>query len=471
MYSRLKSGYGILTATLTSDVFDVTSITSYYRFKQTDLSNVSGEAYPASFSQLADYRQTAEELRFQSKWDGPVNMLFGLFASSNKFIFNTDAYIFPVPVSPVTNTYTTFKRDNGFSGSSMSAFGEVTANLTDTIELAGGARWSYEARNSYQASLPAHVAFAGAFPAGLRLDDRYRETDLSPQVTLRYKPSRDLTFYAAYKEGFKAGGFNISQTLTPAATVEAGEYGAERARGGEVGARAILMGGALSLNATAYYYDYLDLQVQNFDPVTIGQVVANAGTLRVKGIEGDFNWRSGGFSLRGAAAFNDAKYKDYVGQCYGGQTVAAGCNLLAGPGGAFTSQDYDGRTPPKAPRFAGRIGASYDLPLTASGWTLQMSSDVTYTGKYHFTDTLRPDGIQSAFTKIDAALRLNGPDDRWTIGLIGRNLTNELVVTAANDIPFAGGTGTGTAGPGVLADMSAFVDNPREIYVEVGFKF
>jgi outer membrane receptor protein involved in Fe transport len=460
MYSRLKSGYAILTATLTSDVFDVTSITSYYRFRQTDLNNVSGEAYPASFSQLADYRQTAEELRFQSKWDGPINVLFGLFASSNKFIFNTDAYIFPVPISPVTDTYTTFKRDNGFTGSSMSAFGEVTANLSDSLELAGGARWSYESRDSFQASLPAHVAFAGAFPAGLRLDDRYRETDVSPQVTLRYKPSRDLTFYAAYKEGFKSGGFNISQTLTPAATVAAGEYGAERARGGEVGARAILMDGALSLNATAYYYDYLDLQVQNFDPVTIGQVVANAGTLRVKGIEGDFNWRSGGFSLRGAAAFNDAKYKDYIGQCYGGQTAAQGCTLVSG-----TSQNYDGRTPPKAPRFAGRIGASYDMPLTDSGWTLQLSSDVSYTGKYNYTDTLRPDAVQKAYTKIDAALRVNGPDDRWTIGLIGRNLTDKLVVTAANDIPFAGGT------PGVLADMSAFVDNPREIYVEVGFKF
>lgn len=476
MYSRLKSGYGILTATLTSDVFDVTSITSYYRFRQTDLNNVSGEAYPATFSQLADYRQTSEELRFQSKWDGSVNVLFGLFASSNKFIFNTDAYIFPLPVTPGTATYTTFKRDNGFSGSSMSAFGEVTANLTDSIELAGGARWSYESRDSYQASLAANPAFAAAFPAGLRVDDRYRESDVSPQVTLRYKPSRDLTFYAAYKEGFKSGGFNISQTLTagmaPQQRVAAGQYGAERARGGEVGARAILMGGALSLNATAYYYDYLDLQVQNFDPVTIGQVVANAGTLRVKGIEGDFNWRSGGFSLRGAAAFNDATYKDYIGQCYGGQTVAAGCNLLApAPGAAYTSQDYDGRTPPKAPRFAGRIGASYDMPLTDSGWTLQLSSDVSYTGKYNFTDTLRPDAVQKAYTKIDAALRVNGPDDRWTIGLIGRNLTNKLVVTAANDIPFAGGTGTGGTGTGVLADMSAFVDNPREIYVEVGFKF
>lgn len=472
MYSRLKSGFGILTATLTSDVFDVTSITSYYRFKQTDLNNVSGEAYPATFSQLADYRQTSEELRFQSKWDGPVNVLFGLFASSNKFIFNTDAYIFPLPAVAAGTTYVTFKRDNGFSGSSMSAFGEVTANLTDSLELAGGARWSYESRNSFQQSLAANPAFGAAFPGGLRLDDRYRETDVSPQVTLRYKPSRDLTFYAAYKEGFKSGGFNISQTLTPAATVAAGEFGAERARGGEFGARAILMGGALSLNATAYYYDYLDLQVQNFDPVTIGQVVANAGTLRVKGIEGDFNWRSGGFSLRGAAAFNDATYKDYVGQCYGGQTIAQGCNLLApAPGAAFTSQDYDGLTPPKAPRFAGRLGASYEVELSGSGLRLEASGDMSYSSKYNFSDTLRPDAVQPSFTKFDASLRLKGPEDRWSLALIGRNLSNKYIVTGGSEIPFTGGTGTGTAGPGVLSDLSAFVDNPREFYIEASVKF
>ncbi|MBY0300622.1 MULTISPECIES: hypothetical protein [Sphingomonas] len=79
--------------------------------------------------------------------------------------------------------------------------------------------------------------------------------------------------------------------------------------------------------------------------------------------------------------------------------------------------------------------------------------------------------VQKGYAKLDAALALNGPDERWTLSVIGRNLTNKLVVTAANDIPFAGGTGTGTAGPGVTADMSAFVDNPREVFVELAFKF
>lgn len=153
------------------------------------------------------------------------------------------------------------RRDERLTGTSLSGFGELTANLSDQLELAAGARWSGESRNSFQESLPAHLGFATAFPGGLRLDDRYREDDFSPQATLRFKPNRDLTFYAAYKEGFKSGGFNISQTLTAAATVAAGQYNAERARGGEIGARAILLDSALSLNATGYLYDYIDLQV------------------------------------------------------------------------------------------------------------------------------------------------------------------------------------------------------------------
>lgn len=98
----------------------------------------------------------------------------------------------------------------------------------------------------------------------------------------------------------------------------------------------------------------------------MAQVVDNAGRLRVKGIEGDFNWRMGAFTLRGAAAYNHARYQDYVGQCYPGQTIAQGYSLIAALGGAFTSQDYDGRTPPKAPRFSGRIGFALDLPAGRS---------------------------------------------------------------------------------------------------------
>ncbi|MFM6852902.1 MAG: TonB-dependent receptor [Sphingopyxis sp.] len=473
MYASFDSQYAILTATLDGDPFDVNAISGYYHFRQTDLNNVSGEAYPASFSQLADFEQYSQEVRFQSDFAGPFNIMFGGFYAHGSFTFNTDAYIFPVPLDPGTNTFVTFKRDNGFTTDALSFFAEATLDLTEQVELSAGARYSSEARNSYQRSLAAHAAFGGAFPAGISLSDRYRDDNLSPQVTLRWKPAEDMTLYASYKQGYKAGGFNISQALTPAASVALGRYGAETAQGGEIGLRTLLADRRLALNVTAYRYVYSDLQVQFFDPQAVSLTAGNAGSLRTQGVEADFNYRVAGvdgLSLRGAAAYNDAEYQDFIGQCYPGQTVAAGCNQLP-TAGVFNGQNYSGRTPPKAPHFAGRLGASLDLPLTASGISLSMAGDVSYTSAYNFTDALRPDAVQKATTKLDAALGVHGPDDRWTLSLIGRNLTNQRVVTAANDIPFAGGTGTGTAGPGVLADMSAFVDNPREIFVEVAFRF
>ncbi len=470
-YSDLESNTAILTAGLDLDAIDITSVTTYYDFAQTDLNNVAGEAYPASFSQLADFEQISQEVRFQTKFDGPLNFLFGGFYSDADFVFNTDAYIFPVPLDPTTGTFVTFKRDNGFEGTTKSLFVEGTWDFADAWELAAGARWSQEERDSYQESLPAHIAFAGAFPGGLRLDDSFEDDNVSPQLTLRYQPSTNVSYYAAYKEGFKSGGFNISQTLTLAASLEAGQFDSETAKGWEAGVRSILFDGQLSLNATVYDYLYENLQVQRFDPVTVGQVVDNAGELSTTGIEFDFSWLPrgvDGLTIRGAFAYNNAEYSDYIGQCFAGQTIQQGCDEIL-VAGAFTSQNYGGRTPPKAPETAGRLGATYEFPVFAN-WQASVGGDLSYSGEYNFTDTLRPDAVQEAYTKFDATVSLSTPDDRWKFSLIGRNLTDELVATSANDIPFTGGAGTGTT-TGVVSDLSAIVQNPMEVYFEVSTRF
>lgn len=486
IYADFSSKFGVLTTNLDGGLFDVTSITSYYQFKQTDANVVSGESYPANFTQLADFDQFAQELRFQSNFDGWFNVLFGGFYSDSTFVFNTDAYILPFPPPP-GETYVTFKRDNGFDAKSFSIFGEAQIEIGD-FELSAGARYSYEQRESYQRTLPGNPTlqveiapgvFFPTFPGGIEINDKFTDSDISPQVSLRYKPSRDLTFYAAYKQGFKTGGFNLSQSLAlpalfnPAAFEEQGRYTSESAKGGEFGVRALLLGGELALNATAFRYDYSDLQVQVFDPTAVALIADNAGKLRTQGIEADMNWRvSDALTLRAAGAYNDVEYRDFVGACFEGQTIAQGCafNLNASTG-RFTSQDYAGRRPPKAPEFSGRAGFTLDIPI-GSG-RVALNGDASYTSEYNFTDTLRPDAVQDDFVKLDASLVFHGASDRWSIGVIGRNLTNELVVGAANDIPFTGGLDqrTGTSGPGVVADMSAFVDNPREIYVEVGLKF
>lgn len=473
LYADFKSQFAVLTGNITRDSLDLTTISGYYHFRQTDLNNVTGEAYPAGFSQLADFEQFSQELRFQSKFDGPLNVLFGGFYAHGKFVFNTDAYIAPLPLDPVNNTYISFSRDNGFQSDSFSVFGQATFDITSSLQLSGGGRYSFESRNSYQRSRQANSILSGAFPAGIVLNDRYRDNNFSPEVSLRYKPDADTTLYASYKQGFKGGGFNISQTLTPATTLAQGQFEAETAKGGEIGIHTLKLDRRLNLNAAIYRYVYSNLQVQFYDPQANTLIAGNAGKLTTQGVEADFNYRVPGiegFSVRGAIAYNDAVFSDYIGQCYSGQTIAAGCAFQL-VSGAFTAQDYEGKTSPKAPRLAGRLGATLAVPITNSGITARLSSDVSYTSSYNYSDALRPDAIQKRYAKIDAAISVRGPDDRWSVSLIGRNLTNKLVIGAANDLPFTGGTGTGTAGPGVLADMSAFIDNPREVFLEASFKF
>ena len=469
LYGDFKSDYVVLNSTLTSDPFDVTSITGYYHYRNVQLNNVSGEAIPAAFTELNEFKQFSEELRFQSKFEGPFNVMFGAYYAHGDLIYNNNSYIFDVPKDPVTGTYVTFKRYSGFQSNSLSAFLQGTLDFGTGFQLSGGARYSIEERNSYStAGAGNSLLAANFFPAGTGLTDRYRDSNLSPEATLRYKPSSDLMFYAAYKQGFKTGGFNISQVLNLTATAAKARFRSEKAHGEEIGAKMQLFSRTLSLNVTAYNYIYTDLQVQFLDPISISLISGNVGKLITRGVEGDFNWRTpaDNFSIRGALAYNDAKYQDYIGQCYPGQTLAQGCNL-SGPN---PGQVYSGRTAPKAPHLTGRIGFAYEQPVTNSGMKLVLNSDLTYTSKYNYSDSLEPFAIQKAFAKWDASLSLVSGDGRWTFSVIGRNLTNKLAVINSNQMPFTGGTGTGTAA-GIPSDLDVYVENPREVFVEAKFKF
>jgi hypothetical protein len=138
----------------------------------------------------------------------------------------------------------------------------------------------------------------------------------------------------------------------------------------------------------------------------------------------------------------------------------------------FNGQDFSGRTPPKAPRWGGTFGGAYEIPV-GDALHARVSLDGTYSSKYNFTDALRPDGVQAAYTRFDASVALINSNRGWTLSLIGRNLTNEWVVTSANDMTGTGAGVTGGAGnPATTTpDMNGVVEKPREIYLELSVSF
>lgn len=475
-YTKLASGSAVLNTVYETEPVDINSITAFYGFRQTSGDDMSGQTRTIYNAQKSTMKQFSEELRVSTKFDGPVNFTVGAYYAHVDFTYNIDSYTNVAPYDPVTETYTTFGRNSGFKGETLSGFFEAVVNPTPTIEFSGGARYSHESKNSFEQFLPANSAYAGIYSQDLLVEDRYREANLSPQATIRWKPNDAITAYAAYKEGFKAGGYNVSQIFLASTTVESalagGRFNAENARGFEGGIRTTLFNRSLYFNLTAYRYKYTDLQVQFFNPQTLSQVVANAGALRVQGIETDFTWRVPGvrgLGFHGSLAYNDAEYQNFVGQCYAGQTFALGCNQQP-VNGVYNGQLYSGRTPPKAPRLGAQFGSSLEVPV-ADDISMTFTGDMTYSSKYNYTDTLRPDGVQGRFARIDASASIANEAQGWKLSLIGRNLTDKLVVTSANDMPFTGGTGTGTMGVSTMSDLNAVVERGREIYLEARFNF
>lgn len=471
-YTDLETRYALANLQYNLGGVNLTSITAYYKFKQQDLNDFNGATRTVYTAQQAGFRQFTQELRLQTVSSGPLNATAGFFFASAKFDLLFDAYLFG-GAADSAGRYVTNSRDNGFDGKTMSAFAELSYEPIPEIVLTGGARYSYDRKDSFQKALPANSNYWSFFPPTYAIRDRYSEENVSPQATITYKPSSDISIYAAYKQGYKAGGFNLSQTQSPAATVASGRFGSETAEGWEGGLKSLLWDRNLRFNLTAYHYTYSDLQVQFYNPVTAGTVVANAGELVIKGIEADFNLKVPGLSaisLHGSVAYNDAKYQNFIGSCYGGQTIAQGCDQLPNASNTvFNGQIFSGRTPPKAPKWGAQFGAAFEQPI-GNDLLFTLTGDATHTSSYNYTDTLRPDGIQKAVTRFDATASLSGPDDRWKVSLIGRNLTNKYVVTSANDLSFTGGTGTGTT-TGVVTDLNAQIDRPREVYLELSVKF
>lgn len=460
----------LLSADLNYDFgqYTLTSITSYYHNDARYFIDTGGGT---SFTaEHQDYSATSQEFRLASEWDGPVNMVAGAYFQDSDLPYNQTARFANLPQDAASGKWHTIEKDVSTKGTTWSAFAEVIWDITPEIELDAGVRWTRERKKFDYVNPYVHPLVRAALAFNQPIADRFTDENLSPQATLTWRPSSDLTYYVAYKTGFKSGGYNSSANPAPGAQAAAFKYESETAKGFEGGIKALLDDQRLSVNLAVYDYDYKDLQVLVFDSTTATFFARNAGKLTTRGFEVDGTWDVSpsvdGLSLRGSLAYNRARYADYIGPCFSGQTPAAGCNLNF-QANKFNAQLYSGRTPPKAPKWGGSAGFTYEQEVGAD-LSLSFSGDARYTSSFNPHDALRADAKQDGFVLVDATVRL-ASDKNWSLAAIGRNLTNERVVYAAGDFPLTGsGTGLTT---GVAADINAVVGDGRQFVIEASYRF
>lgn len=454
--------------------FDLTSVTGFNDYENRSMDNQDYSAAGQVWAgEIEAHESFSQEVRFASSLDGPLNYIVGAYYQKTDFDYRIQADIAPLPPDPVTGTLFSWDRPSRQDGRTWSAFAGFEWDITPNLELAGGARYSDERKESATQHAFVHAALAPAF-ASRKYADVFEDDNLSPEVTLTWQPADQLTVYGAFKTGFKAGGFSHTAVLLATTSLDELTFDSEEVAGFEVGAKARLLNDALAVNAAIYQYDFEDQQVTVFNPQTTSFTIQNAGETRTRGFEFEGTYLAAeGLELRAAIAYNRARYRNFIGSCFAGQTREEGCNEAINPlTGLPTSQDLRGKRPVLAPDWNLSAGFTYERQLNRA-LTLEFSGDVRYSSRYPLVVESRPDLFQSDYTTFDAALRLYyGP--RWELSLIGRNLTNEVILLNGGGRPLTGGpAGLPADDPlaGVRADAFAVTQRPRQVQLQATYQF
>jgi iron complex outermembrane receptor protein len=267
------------------------------------------------------------------------------------------------------------------------------------------------------------------------------ENNFSPEATLSWHATDEVLLYGAYKTGYLSGGFSNPGTLSSISTLQTLSYNAEKAKGFEGGIKASLLDNTLTGSLTAFRYKYEGLPLTSLialSSTAVTFVTQNAASTITRGVEFETTWRPvTGLTFRGSASYDQAYFEEFdAAQCYTGQTVAQGC--IAAPVTGAKTQNLSGKPLYRAPKWLLTSGAAYDFAVT-SGLRLAVNGDLRFTSGYYTGLNLNPLSYQSDFTTFNSGIRLSPDSDRWSIAVIGRNLSNRRYGTLGVDKP--GGLG------------------------------
>ena len=193
----------------------------------------------------------------------------------------------------------------------VGVYGQATATLAETVDLAVGARMDHENKT---AALRTFFSPAIAPERLVAAEESF--SNVSPQVSVAVRMAPDRMVYGAVGRGFKAGGFNAASPAGRDA------YGEEHTWNLEGGVKTTWAGGRVTANAAVFRIDWADLQLNLPDPAVPAQFyIANVGGAASSGIEVEAHARvQPGIDLFSALGYTHARFKD--GSISSGVTVA-----------------------------------------------------------------------------------------------------------------------------------------------------
>jgi outer membrane receptor protein involved in Fe transport len=460
-----------------------------------------------------DYSQNSLELRLTSPQDGRLRYLTGAYYQADKLDFGDQIFL-PTDsgVVRLVGYATTGNPEGAFASLgdtsafrdfhqntyTSSIFGQLSYNLTERWRASLGLRYSHIEKeasrilregdlernpfnlndaNDFDRLSVGSVLFASIFKVSFhQLSGLRTENNTAWEFVTDFDLTDDILLYGSVKTGFKGGGFDVRSNSEPSPVGSTGagtlypanledqvnslvppgsfEFEDEQATSFEVGSKVSLLNNTAEINVALFYTTFDNLQVSIFDG-TLGFNVGNAAKATTQGMELDGRWSiTDDWSMNGSLGYLDFQFDDFKnGQCNQGQTPTE-------PGGFC---DYTGKTNQYVADWSGNIGVTYEHPLSEK-LLFRSTLDTQFTTSYNPSQNLDPRVKQDAYAIWNLRVALASADEKWEVALLGRNLTDEAVVSYANDTPLA------------FSQFGAptwygFVERSRSVAIQASYKF
>ena len=202
-------------------------------------------------------------------------------------------YIDPNPIGNLNDQgHNYFLSQNPYQLDSYAAFGEADYKITDDLKLIGGLRFTKDRKHFTM--IPSELAARGyGYPVLGVIDQSWGK--FTGRFVANWMPKFDFTdqtlIYGSYARGYKAGGANppgaVLLTNGAANPIHPLAFEPEYVNAFEVGTKNTLLDGALTFNASAFYYDYKGYQISEIVDRTSINLNFDA---KVKGAEIETVW-------------------------------------------------------------------------------------------------------------------------------------------------------------------------------------
>jgi iron complex outermembrane receptor protein len=410
--ATLNAALGVLDLTSVSgynvtSVFYPTDLTSGFGLTTQSVLGVTGTVLEPHIRS----NKFTQEVRLATRPGGRFDWLLGVFyTNENSRNVSNFAGVDPVTANTVGSEWYTIIPS---TFDEYAAFADVTFHVTDRFNIQAGGRESWIRQTQDQTYSGALNNLFYGLPSPFEFPHlSVDENAFTYLVTPQFQLSQDLMVYARFASGYRAGGTNITATLSVPPT-----FNPDKTQNYEFGIKGNAFEHALSFDASVYYIDWRDLQTQVLNANFTGYLI-NAGRARSRGVELSAEARPvDGLSISAWVAWNDAELRE----------VPPGNSVTAAPGDRL----------PFSSRFSGNFSADdqFSLTETLTGFA---GGSVSYVGarKGIFQSIFAASPERQIFPSyVQLDLRAGVKSGLWTANLFATNVTDKRGV-------LSGGLGT-----------------------------